>query len=269
MLFIFFVLCPIAIVAWIIVIGNQKLATLPDIPKLPPRAELPKEQKASEMPNFPNTFEVTIKDNHYLVAFEKILDSRNLTLIPNFQEKKTSKELVATNTCTHAINGGFYTKTGLPLGLFVTQGKILAPQHVSNLTNGFFWIDSKANAHIDSNPPSEITNIPFILQSGPLLKMADFPQTKLAITNDKPARRMFLGIDTKGSVFFFSVFEKENLLSGPYLANLSDIVSLLEEKLAVVFVNAINLDGGTASTFWSKDVSLQEVAVIGSLLCEK
>lgn len=266
-LFLFIFLLLISIVTLIIIVGNQKLAMLPEIPKLSTRTELPK-YNASQSPNFPNILDLSFNENAYLVAFEKVSDSKNLILIPNFQQKQASKEVMSANKCLRGVNGGFYTKASLPLGLFVTDGKLLGTERTSSFTDGFFWIDSNGVAYVDIKSPQNLS-VPFILQSGPMLKTESTQAVKLVITNDKPARRTFLGIDEDRNVFFFTIFEKGNVLSGPYLANMPDILNIIEEKLKISLIKAINLDGGTASTFWSNNISLNEVALVGSFLCEK
>lgn len=255
-----FLIALITIVTSIIFFGNQSTPKQEQ-----PEAAIP--TPASNI-NFPNSFGIDVAQNTYLVVFEKVDNAKNLVLIPNFSQRRLAKEIVSSNNCIRAINGGFYTKTYLPLGLFSVSGEKLGDLRKNDLTNGFFLLDSSGLPHIADVAPENLSNIPFIFQSGPLIKNNGALQ-KLSIVNDKPARRMFLAIDENGQVMFFSVFDEKNTLNGPYLEHLPEIVKQIEQKIKINLINVLNLDGGTASTFWSKDASLEETALVGSILCEK
>lgn len=255
-----FLILLIIIVTSIIFFGNQKTV----------KQEQP--ETATPTPiltlNFPNLLDIEINQNTYRVAWEKVENSKNLVLIANFNQRLPSQKIVSDNKCLRAINGGFYTTSYLPLGLFSIRGEKLGNLRESHLTNGFFWIDEEGATSIGNKVPEEILSLPFIFQSGPLIKINGALQ-KLSIVNDKPARRMFIAIDNDGQVVFLTVFDEKNLLHGPYLESLGELVNMMENKLAINLIDVLNLDGGTASTFWSGASSLDETSLVGSILCER
>ena len=44
---------------------------------------------------------------------------------------------------------------------------------------------------------------------------------------------------------------------------------MFEEKTGIVFADVLNLDGGTASTFYSDSLQLPEAVISGSFFCLK
>lgn len=215
-----------------------------------------------------NTSEIRLQDTSYRVGFAKVGKGRKLMLIPNFTQKRPSKDIVSEYACIRAINGGFYTTSYLPLGLFMVEQEIIGAVRKSELTNGFFWIDSAGKAYIAKALPEDWSNLPFILQTGPIVKL-EGESIKLSIANDEAARRMFVGTDKMGNIFFFTVFDEKHSFNGPYLSKLPEVVEKIEEKLAIGLENVINLDGGSASAFYTEKLFIEELALVGSVLCER
>lgn len=200
----------------------------------------------------------------YRAAWVKTSDFKNLSLHPNFKEKLSAKELFSQKKCRSLVSGGFYTKEGDPVGLFVSEGEKLKGSVKSLLFDGFFSIDESGKAQISFLGPTE--NVRLALQSGPVL-IKDGEVLKLKISEDKSARRVVLAISKGNEAFFFIVFNKDSILEGPLLADLPKIVKSLEEKTNSGFTEAINLDGGSASAFYSDFLTLAEFSSIGSFFC--
>jgi len=106
----------------------------------------------------------------------------------------------------------------------------------------------------------------FSVQTGPLLIDNERPR-KLIIKNDKNARRMFAATDNTGETYFGTVFLINAQILGPYLVDLPEIVNMISEKENIMWVKAINLDGGSASAFLGENLFLQEVNPVGSWWC--
>ena len=218
---------------------------------------------------------ITFNQNRYAVYLQKI-NPANLTLIPNFDEKKTSRELIQENNCKAAVNGGFYTQDNKPLGLFITNGKQIQPiNEESTLLTGFFYktIDDSLFIATTTFARGPLFNgvttssLSFALQSGPLFT----PQTTLKIKDDEYARRILVGQDENNDFYFIAITEIENIHSGPLLGDVPQIITAVNRQLQTAnYELLLNLDGGSASAFIDeKERNLSELVSVGSFLCAK
>ena len=91
----------------------------------------------------------------------------------------------------------------------------------------------------------------------------------LDIKNDKPARRVLVSLNEQGEIVFFTVFDRDLVFQGPFLSELPKLLQLISSKLGIEIIDALNLDGGTASVFYSGDISLQELTNVGGFFCIK
>lgn len=207
----------------------------------------------------PSDNEVTIQDHTYAIYWQPI-DATRLTLIPNFIEKKTAPQIMEENGCSYGANGGFYTPDDKPIGLFRTRNGQLSQATVNTTMNGFFSKDSRGELSISRNAPSE--DIEFALQSGPYMT----PSSRLLLKEDSFDRRILIVRSQSNMWYFIAITEKNNSFSGPKLSD----VPLILEKLPLDIVEALNLDGGSASAFYSeKGIRFGELTPIGSFFCGK
>jgi len=157
-----------------------------------------------------------------------------------------------------AINGGFYDTANKPLGLFRIGETVLAKQIQSNLLNGFLSDDGITVA---------VPTGRFVLQSGPLLIQRGNP-LPLKIQNDEHARRM-VAAKTGEGFLFLTVYKEDSVFEGPLLADLPKVIQKINTKENLGIVDAINLDGGSASAFKNAETTLSELTPVGSLFCIK
>ena len=206
--------------------------------------------------------EATKQIEKYGYAISADIDAKSLRLIPNYEQKLPTKEIVEANNCQQGINGGFYDTENKPLGLLTVKGVDISRRKTSSLFNGFVNLDSE-NLTIDESPAS---GAGFVMQSGPIL-VKDGQPTMLSMARDKPARRMVLGNTKNGKVFFLSVFDNniENL--GPYLQELPPLVAQIAQKENLELGSAINMDGGQASAFYAAEMTIVETEPVGSFWC--
>lgn len=197
-------------------------------------------------------------------AWLKTTRLTNLFLYPNFKERLSAQELFKQKGCRSLVSAGFYTKENEPIGLFITEGEQIKNRVESRLFDGIFSVDRNNEAKISLQTPQE--NVRLALQSGPVL-IKDGKVLKLQIKEDKSARRVVLALNKTGEVYFLAIFNKDSVFEGPLLAELPRVVKSLEEKMDVEFLGALNLDGGSASAFYSDFLSLSELTPIGSFFC--
>lgn len=200
----------------------------------------------------------------YAYAYFIIQNPSNLLLIPNYSHPKDTESLMVDNGCISAINGGFYDKDNKPLGHFQSAGKVISAQIKSDLVNGYVWANASGSAVISSQLPSADYN--FALQTGPML-LFDGKALPLAIHNDTHARRMIAAKDEK--LIFLSIYNEESVYEGPLLADLPLITKSISTKENLNIMDAINLDGGSASAFYNGETKLSEITPVGSLFCVK
>lgn len=217
-----------------------------------------------------SVIEVAYRPHPLLILAVEIKKESTLTLLPNFKEKEFGSKLASENECDIAINGGFYKSDATPLGLFITQGKKFGNTAKSSVANGFFRQEQGGFRMIAGQPPETPDTLDFVLQSGPYITVG---KRKLSLLQDGRARRSLLGIDNQNRLFFISVKGKGNNFSGPLLADIPVIFAREEIQEILPLTTILNLDGGGASFFYSRDAegtfSLSEVSPIGSLLCVK
>lgn len=208
---------------------------------------------------------VSVNDQSYEVAFVAA-NSDKISLYSNLEDKLSSNDLIKAKSCQALINAGFYTKEDKPTGLLISEGKTIEYYKRSQLFNGIYSITFDNKARIAATFPQGSTR--FAIQSGPLL-LVDHNYQKLTIKNDEPARRSAAALASTGQTYFFSIYNKNSNYAGPNLADLPAVLQKIENELAVDFTDAINLDGGTASAFFSDQFAISELSYIGSYFCIK
>jgi uncharacterized protein YigE (DUF2233 family) len=210
----------------------------------------------------------TITYNGSVYAYDTIRATPDsVTLLPNFNTQKDFRTLLTDHTCENGINGGFYNIDKTPLGLFLTENTLLFRQIPSTFFNGYFWIDTQNKSGITDTLPSR--DLSYALQSGPLLIQSGVP-VSLRIRNDENARRSTVGIvrDTD-TILYTVVYNPESVFDGPVLSDLPSILSSISLQENVTLESAVNLDGGSASAFYSEDTKLSELTPVGSIFCIK
>lgn len=207
---------------------------------------------------------VSYKNEQYAYSYFIVQNPANLSLIPNFSHPKDAESLMSENNCTSVINGGFYDKQNKPLGFFQANEKEFGAKLDSELVNGFVWADASGSALISTELPT--LTFRFALQTGPVLIFNGKVQP-LRINNDTPSRRMIAA--RNNDLLFLTVYNENSVYEGPLLGDLPQIIRLISDKESLGIEDAINLDGGTASAFYTGDTKLSELTSVGSLFCQK
>ncbi|MBI2028939.1 phosphodiester glycosidase family protein [Candidatus Gottesmanbacteria bacterium] len=209
--------------------------------------------------NAKNRIEITYNNQTYNIFYSP-LNNNTIELIPNFTQKISSDDLISEHNCKAAINGGFYTTDNTPLGLFIANGKHYSSEVINdrNLLTGFFWVDNSKKPMItDQNPQ----NSDLVIQTGPIL----YKGYPFSAEIDEYARRSVIARNDNSNYYLLMVTLKDDIYSGPQLADLGEIIYSNDNPLK--FMEAINMDGGSASTFFDNGFHIQELSSIGSLLC--
>ncbi len=212
-----------------------------------------------------NAKENTFEEGNYELSIFTLEDVNDLTLHLNLDQKLTAEEALSEYDCSRLTSGGFYTKENSPIGLFVSEGKLASKQIVSALFNGYISISNEGEPSINYSP---VEGASLSLQSGPLL-LKDGKTLLLNIKNEDKARRIVLGQNIQNDLIFISIYEKGSVFSGPSLEELPKIIKNFSDRNEFNVIDAINLDGGSASAFISPDQKLTELTRVGSFFCVK
>ncbi len=189
----------------------------------------------------------------------------HLLLIPNFKEKSSSTDINAKYNCSFLSSSAFYAANNLPLGLFISDGNTLANWQENTLLDGILSINDMATPRITKLTPQD--HLQIAVQTGPFLKENNFFQS-LRIQNDNGERRMIAAITGENKLFFLVIYNKNSEYEGPLLADVPSILKDFEQKTGIIFADAINLDGGTATAFKANSVNLSEFSPVGAFFCQ-
>jgi uncharacterized protein YigE (DUF2233 family) len=185
------------------------------------------------------------------------------TLIRNLKDKTSGKSIFDKKICSAFSNGGFYDERYQPLGWLVENGIQVHKSISSNLFNGFIWMNKNNEVNIASTPSNSAL---WGTQSGPLLIKNGQPLI-LKMATDKNSRRIIAGLNSEGNLVIMAVFNSDSLFDGPTLEDLPQIVKAINDKEKLELISVLNMDGGTASTFYSNEVELPEFNPVGTFLC--
>jgi exopolysaccharide biosynthesis protein len=139
------------------------------------------------------------------------------------------------------VNGGYFDPENVPVGLLISDGKLIAPFRKARLLSGVL-LAAKGRVELlrASEYSSRKTSIA-ALQCGPFLVDGGTAVTGLNAT--KPARRTF--VLTSGSERAAIGF-----CSPVTLAQLGEILATTRLTPGLKVQRALNLDGGSSSAFW-------------------
>lgn len=194
-----------------------------------------------------------------------LVEPKQVELYSNLKAKQLSEQIKLDKSCSILVNGGFYSKEYTHLGLFITNFETISRLSQSDTRNGFLWINSNS-IFITSAPPDDNPRI--AIQSGPLLAQ-DGKALPLKINSDKPSRRIVAGNTEDNKLIFLVFYQEKSIFEGPMLEQLPEAIELFKDQTKINIVDAINLDGGSASAFISNYDRLDELAHIGSYFCIK
>lgn len=154
---------------------------------------------------------------------------------------ETLSDMMSREKCVVGVNGGFFKPDFTPVGLLISDGKLIAPLHPARLMTGILNASTQEVRiqRIREFSRQEKTND--AVQSGPFL--VDHHQPVPGLNDSHVARRTFVATGTNdravlGTCSEVSLAELAAILTTPRLAD--------DFKIQ----RALNLDGGSSSAFW-------------------
>jgi hypothetical protein len=135
------------------------------------------------------------------------------------------------------VNGGYFDPQNAPVGLLLSEGKLIAPLRKARLFSGVLVVTKSRVELLRSAEYGSRKNVLAALQCGPFLVEAG--KAVAGLNDTRPARRTFVvtGGGDRAAIGF---------CSSVTLAQLGNLLATPELKIQ----RALNLDGGSSSAFW-------------------
>lgn len=143
--------------------------------------------------------------------------------------------------CLAGVNGGYFDPEDKPVGLVISDGKLIAPLRKARLLSGVLVVAAGRLQLFRTAEYSPKRKANEALQCGPFL--VDRGQPVPGLNDTRSARRTFVltsGPDRAALGF----------CSGVTLAQLAKILVTPEVAPDLKVQRALNLDGGSSSAFW-------------------
>jgi uncharacterized protein YigE (DUF2233 family) len=156
--------------------------------------------------------------------------------------RSTLGDVMQQNRCLAGVNGGYFQPDFEPVGMLVSDGRIIrGPQH-AKLLSGALVVTTNHIKLLRSTDPLPGKNAQHALQAGPFL--VDGGKTVPGLNDARNARRTVILTDGKGDWALVSSSALTLAEIGLILAE----PSLLPHNLKVD--RALNLDGGSSTSLW-------------------
>ena len=214
------------------------------------------ENKASRLLEIPNA-------RYYFDYFEA--DPDKLFLFGNFEKGEKAEDIKLRFNCQNLTNGGFYDDKFKPIGLFISEYEELSPWQKNQLFNGVFSINMFGTPRITRERPRD--SLRLALQSGPLV----FENGGKVVfkSSEDHSRRVVVAVTGENKPLFLVFYSINNFIEGPTLDELPVLIEKINADLKLGIADALNLDGGNASAFYSDNLMVSETTRVGSFFCVK
>jgi uncharacterized protein YigE (DUF2233 family) len=143
--------------------------------------------------------------------------------------------------CLAGVNGGYFDPENKPVGLLISDEKLIAPLRKARLLSGVMIVSNGRMQLLRVAEYSSKQKATAALQCGPFL--VDRGQPVPGLNDTRPARRTLVvtGGSDRAAIGF---------CSGVTLAQLGKILATPEVAPDLKVQRALNLDGGSSSAFW-------------------
>ncbi len=150
-------------------------------------------------------------------------------------------EVMTERNCLAGVNGGYFDPVDAPVGLLVSEGRVIAPLRKARLLSGVLTATSTRVDIVRAAHFALSEKIKAAVQCGPLLVENAAPVAGL--NGERSARRTFAAVDGRGRAAL-------GFCSAVSLAQLGKILCLTNVAGEMKIARALNLDGGSSSAFW-------------------
>jgi uncharacterized protein YigE (DUF2233 family) len=171
------------------------------------------------------------------------------------------QEAVSKSEALAGVNGGYFQPDLTPVGLLISQGKVIHPLERAKLLSGVFFVRRQKPGLVRAQHFSDTAGISDALQCGPFL--VENGNRISGLDNRRSAPRTFIFLTRRGR---WGV----GICRSVTLAGLSDILMIADLLPDGPITTALNLDGGSSTGFYlargDQSVSSPEWTTVGSYL---
>src|SRR6266481_3138281 len=171
------------------------------------------------------------------------------------------REAVSKSEAIAGVNGGYFQPDLTPVGLLISQGKLIHPLERARLLSGVFFVRKQKPALVRVQHFSDAVGISDAIQCGPFL--AESGGIVAGLNNRRSAPRTFVFL-TKESICGVGICRSATL------AELSEILTIADLLPNGPIAEALNLDGGSSTGFYlargSQSISSPEWTAVGNYL---
>jgi exopolysaccharide biosynthesis protein len=171
------------------------------------------------------------------------------------------QEAVSKSEALAGVNGGYFQPDLTPVGLLISQGKVIHPLERAKLLSGVFLVRKQKPALVRAQHFSDTAGISDAIQCGPFL--VEGGNRILGLNKRRSAPRTFVFL-TRGGDWGIGICRSVTL---PGLSEILTIADLLPNGPITA---ALNLDGGSSTGFFlargDQSVSSPEWTTVGSYL---
>jgi uncharacterized protein YigE (DUF2233 family) len=149
--------------------------------------------------------------------------------------------VMAQENCLAGVNGSYFDPDYAPIGLLISDGKIIAPLQRARLLTGVLSVSPLGVQILRVREFSRQQKRDAAIQCGPFL--VDQGQRVRGLEETRAARRTFAAVDgvDRAALGFCSEVS---------LSNLAKVLAAIRLAENFKIQRALNLDGGSSSAFW-------------------
>jgi uncharacterized protein YigE (DUF2233 family) len=151
------------------------------------------------------------------------------------------KDAVSKSEALAGVNGGYFQPDLTPVGLLISQGKLVHPLQRAKLLSGVFYVRKQIPALVRVQHFSDMMAISDAIQCGPFL--VEHGGTVSGLNNERGAPRTFVFLARAGNWGF-------GICRSVTLAELSEILTTANLLPNGPIATALNLDGGSSTGFY-------------------
>jgi Phosphodiester glycosidase len=143
--------------------------------------------------------------------------------------------------CLAGVNGGYFDPDYAPIGLLITDGKMIAPFRRAKLITGVLTASPRKVQILRTREFSQHQEFIAAVQSGPFL--VDLGRSVPGLEKTRRARRTFAAVGSLNRAVL-------GFCSNVSLSELAKILATTRLADDFKIERALNLDGGSSSAFW-------------------
>jgi exopolysaccharide biosynthesis protein len=170
-------------------------------------------------------------------------------------------DAAAATDAVAGVNGGYFQFDGTPVGLLISDNRILHKFETAKLLSGVFFIRVGRPGLVRSSHFARMKNVSQAIQCGPFLVEEGRALTGLNNARSAPRTFVFMG---SNSVWGFGICRSVTL------AGMGQILAEPDLLGRASVVSALNLDGGSSTQFWARSgddvLSSSSLAVVADYL---